>query len=47
MTEQRHPNIEQIIWVLKHLTSIWNKETPIKYCYNKYMDLKRKQEQGK
>lgn len=44
MKEERHPNIEQIIWVLKHLNSIWKKDATIGYVLKMYTKSKEEQE---
>ena len=46
MKPDRHPNIEEIIWVLKHLNSIWLPDATVKYTLEKYVELKEELERG-
>jgi len=43
MKKERHPSIEEIIKVLKHLNQIWKPDTTLKYCLEKYVQLKSEQ----
>lgn len=44
MTKERHPNMEEIIWVLEHLNSTWKCNATIGYILQKYEELKKSQE---
>jgi hypothetical protein len=43
--EDRHPNIEEIIKVLRHLKTLWKSDATIFYVLETYEKTKKLQEQ--